>query len=922
MYCPDQKKESRRMGGRSQGGDRASARLRPVSSSASRFGPRAEYPVNGAATNPPAGTRAPLRPEGEVVAFKGRSAGEPPPDSPESLYRDLPRRPDGVPGLWLHQGDLLRAYADGHSNTSDLALELPTGTGKTIPGLLLADWTRRVRRSRVAYACPTQQLARQVAATAAREGVPHALLIGSHRDWPIADQASYESAGAVAITTYSSVFNSSPKLAAADLLVFDDAHAGEQYVGEAYAVRVNRWDNPGVYQALLDAVAPALDGMLLARLRDPAPDPGAHHQVRLVLPLRQAGMVEAMDTALGRLGGGDAFRFGMIRTGLRACLVYVTYSSLLVRPLIPPTGDNALFTGARQRLYLSATLGNGGELERAFGRAPIHRLALPPTAATPRSGRRFFVFPDLVSGVDPAELTRRIVKLAGKALVLAPDYETAVSRAKDLAQPSWSVLTVDEVKDGMEPFAAADHATLGLANRYDGLDLPGEACRVVVLEGKPDQDNLQERFLSQRVRAGAALAERVRTRVIQGAGRCTRGPNDWAIVVVLGTDLAKYLNWPETQRALDPELQAEIQFGVENSRLGVTEVLDNVRTFLDQGEEWRSEAEPLIGEIRRAAIKESPPGTEALTAAVGAEVEATGLAWHARWDAAARLAQDAAQLLGAGAEATRGYRALWLYLAAVWTDEAGDVLGDAGLHRAARALVGRADEAAKPGTWTRDLPPLPETEPEPLDPHDATAVAAVAAVVDRGVAKGRHDRAVEDMVAGLNQTDPGQYEPALTRLGRLLGADASKPAGSGRCDSAWCWGNALWIAVEAKSDHQPTGVVPHKDVRQANDQLRLLAGDRGLETAPAGSVTVIVSPRPTVDKTAMVAAEDHVHLVHPGVIGELARDAKQAWEDILAGRAGRGGADLRTLVDAALTRHGVLPSHVRDRLTQTPLRSQ
>lgn len=76
-----------------------------------------------------------------------------------------------------------------------------------------------------------------------------------------------------------------------------------------------------------------------------------------------------------------------------------------------------------------------------------------------------------------------------------------------------------DVASGMGPFASAGRATCGLASRYDGLDLRGDACRAVVLEGRPDQDSLQEKFLSERVRAGTALAERVRTRVVQGAGR-------------------------------------------------------------------------------------------------------------------------------------------------------------------------------------------------------------------------------------------------------------------------------------------------------------------------------------------------------------------------------------------------------------------
>jgi hypothetical protein len=857
------------------------------------------------------------------VPFKGKSQPAALPPSPEALYRDLPRKPESVPGLWVHQGDLLREYTADQVDTGDLALELPTGTGKTLPGLLIADWVRRVRPARVAYACPTVQLARQVADTAEREGVPAVVLVRSHHDWPIVDQARYEAAEAVAIVTYSTVFNSSPKLMPPGLLVLDDAHAGEQYVAEQYAVDIRRRDQPDAYEAILAALSPALDGMLVQRLRDPSPDPGAHQQVRLVVPLRQPGVAEALDGVLARLSAPYCFRYAMIRGGLPACLVYLSYSGVLVRPLIPATSDNTVFAGARQRLYLSATLGDGGELERAFGRSGIVRLTLPATSPVPRSGRRFFVFPELVEGADPAALAAKIVALAGKALVLAPDTETAVSRAGDLAQPGWQVMTIGDVSEGMEPFAAAAHATCGLASRYDGLDLPGEACRAVVLEGKPDQDNLQDRFLSERVRAGAALAERIRTRVVQGAGRCTRGPNDWAVVVVLGADLTKYLLWPETQRALDPELQAEVQFGVENSLgVGPADVLDNVRVFLAQDNEWRANAEPLLAEYRHGADRVLPAGTDALAAAVGHEVEACGLAAAGKWADATRAAQEAARVLGTGGDATRGYRALWLYLAGTWADQAGVDAGTPALRRTARALIGQAEQAAKPGTWTRDLAPLPDAGREQLTPADAAAVAVIAAKIEAGVNKSRHDKAVVTMEHGLAQTTPALYEPALSILGTLLGADAVKPPGKGRCDSAWSWQDCLWLAIEAKSDEKPSGMIPHRDIRQANDQLRLLCADRHQDAPPAGSATIIVSPKPAVARDGIVSAEAHVHIISPAVITDLARDAAQAWDEILAGRAGHSGAALRELVTAALARHSVLPSQVLDRLTPEPVASR
>lgn len=175
----------------------------------------------------------------------------------------------------------------------------------------------------------------------------------------------------------------------------------------------------------------------------------------------------------------------------------------------------------------------------------------------------------------------------------------------------------------MEAFAESPTDVLGFANRYDGLDLPGNSCRVVVLGGKPDAMRLQEKFSSERAEANAALDERPRTRIVQGVGRCTRGPNDYAVVVVLDTDIMKYFSRPENRRALEPELQTEVEFGWENSQ-GVhpEEVTATIQMFLEHGADWREQSEPAVSEFRQEAVKVEPPGTDALGRASVQKVEA------------------------------------------------------------------------------------------------------------------------------------------------------------------------------------------------------------------------------------------------------------------------------------------------------------
>ncbi len=65
---------------------------------------------------------------------------------------------------------VLDEYAAEHLQTADLAIEMPTGDGKTLLALLIADWALDQGWS-VAYLTGTRQLAEHVEAEAARLGL-------------------------------------------------------------------------------------------------------------------------------------------------------------------------------------------------------------------------------------------------------------------------------------------------------------------------------------------------------------------------------------------------------------------------------------------------------------------------------------------------------------------------------------------------------------------------------------------------------------------------------------------------------------------------------------------------------------------------------------------------------------------------------
>jgi superfamily II DNA or RNA helicase len=82
------------------------------------------------------------------MAFKKKTSSQQKYDNPEALFRD--RRNRTVQGLLSHQSDMVREYNDSAIDKKDIAFELPTGSGKTLVGLLIAEF-RRVTKKRESY---------------------------------------------------------------------------------------------------------------------------------------------------------------------------------------------------------------------------------------------------------------------------------------------------------------------------------------------------------------------------------------------------------------------------------------------------------------------------------------------------------------------------------------------------------------------------------------------------------------------------------------------------------------------------------------------------------------------------------------------------------------------------------------------------
>lgn len=175
--------------------------------------------------------------------FRGPGRQEKAPETPADLYVELDR--ENVEYLWGHQKEVLSAYAKPEFvNAPDLCIGLPTGTGKTLVGLLIGEFRRRAGGERVMYLCPTRQLCGQVYDQATKYGLHAVRLDGGAKKRDPLHELRYEQADAIGIATYATLFNSNPGISGPEVVVCDDSHAALQWVTDMWSAAVRREECP------------------------------------------------------------------------------------------------------------------------------------------------------------------------------------------------------------------------------------------------------------------------------------------------------------------------------------------------------------------------------------------------------------------------------------------------------------------------------------------------------------------------------------------------------------------------------------------------------------------------------------------------------------------------------------------------------
>jgi hypothetical protein len=418
---------------------------------------------------------------------------------------------------------------------------------------------------------------------------------------------------------------------------------------------------------------------------------------------------------------------------------------------------------------------------------------------------------------------------------LSADYNVVVIVPSNKRAEFWEdcadqTLLAANIAPGVEKLKSGRVGVTVLVNKYDGIDLPDDACRVLVVDGLPEVQGLLER-VEQSATEGTELSLRRQIqRIEQGMGRGVRSTDDFCVVLLSGAKLTNRLHNADGFDLLSPATQAQLRLSrqVADQLQGkaLSEIKSVMELCLKRDPKW-------VSASKGALLMVAPPAGGTPNAIAIRQKEAFE---HAR----AQQYQMAVDTLQAAVNEEKSPRTKgWLkqqvaeYKHHVDPVEAQKILLSAvGINRQVlRPLEGIAYTRLKGATGDQAQAAVDYYRDRFKDSNDLTIAA---------------NAILEDL--NFEPETANAFESAVMELGQLLGFKAQRPEndeGKGP-DDLWAVGELRYLVIECKNGATTAKVNKH-DCNQLAGSMNWF---KMSYDATCTAVPVLIHPSNAFEKAA------------------------------------------------------------------------
>ncbi|WP_310602358.1 DEAD/DEAH box helicase family protein [Anaerosporobacter sp.] len=531
------------------------------------------------------------------------------PIDPNLIYKKLDLQSDKG-DLRDTQKEVLKEWFSNFRDKEELIIKLHTGEGKTLVGLLILQSYLNEKKGPVLYLCPNNYLVDQTCNQARMFGFSYSIEVDKMPE-------AYDGDNTIYITTCQKLFNGKSKFGIeyksknVYAIIMDDAHQCLNVINDSFKIVITKKKNENLLNELQSLFAEELSEQGL----------GTFEEIKAgkrdsILQVPYWGWLNKVNEVARLLANYDddmelRFSWNLLKDNLKDCDCIVSGDRIEIYPIISLIDKYGSYTKANRKIFMSATYNDDSFLVKTLGiKTETIKNALVDTSKT-WSGEKMILIPEDINQEEGNRDTIRkwLCKSAtlkyGIVSLLPSNY-----KAKEWEHDGALFTTKDNIYDVISNLQGVGiEQVIAISNRYDGIDLPDKACRILIIDSLPQGSSLEEELMESCLSDSDYILKKRTQTVEQGLGRAVRGPRDYSVIIILGSDLVNFIKSSKTAKYFSSQTEKQVEIGKKitgfalddktNTGCNITKCLVDVinqclRRDVDWKEYYKEEMNTLI----------------------------------------------------------------------------------------------------------------------------------------------------------------------------------------------------------------------------------------------------------------------------------------------------------------------------------------
>ena len=706
---------------------------------------------------------------------------------PREIFMTLPSKATGYGYPRDVQSEIWKKWFNIR-NEKNVILKMNTGSGKTVVGLIMLQSCLNEDKGPAIYVVPDNYLVKQVIEEAKRLGIT----VTEDKD-----DYCYTNAKAILVTTIQTIVNGRSCFGMRQLgnnypigsIIIDDVHACMDTITSQFMIRIEAGTN--AYNDFIDLFDSMLKDYNPRDYIDVIERKDSTSNI-LVPYWEWQRQQENIYRILANYNNSDnkAIYFGLplIEGSLETCDCIITASSIEISPKGIDIEKITSFVEASRRIYMSATLADDSVFVASLGlNAEDMRNIITPENAND-IGDRLILFPKHVnSDITEDNIREKVEEIAKKynVVVLVPSFR----RAKFWDPEGVRTVSKDNIEEEVEKLKSGTHmGETIIVNRYDGIDLPGDACRMLVIDGLPPLNSIKDRYIQSVAPHSTTLLREQVQRIEQGMGRGVRSNDDECCIVLMGDELSDVLSRNKGLEFFSAATQCQYKLSnqlwnilVEETgpKPTVDQIFELADYSLEKNPEWVTRCKEHLAEVKYSNVAK-------IDEKIIAQRKAFESAMNNQWNDAANAIK---QIKDAESEKrTKGYLC---QIQAEYTNKYDPALSQQILTAGKKLNVSI-------------LTPIGGIQYQKTI-NNISQAQAIKSFLD-SIRLGQNDLLVhmDSVLSNLHiGGEHDKFEEALDLVGTALGFSCSRPdkaTGGYGPDNLWAIGSDLYLVIECKTE--------------------------------------------------------------------------------------------------------------------------